>query len=71
MIKKFFVFVIVSLFLCASCQILNVPSQQQQPQNKETNKTENKETQKNKKETESDNNKAEDKEVKQSEKTKK
>ena len=54
MIKRFFVFVVVSLFLCVSCQILNVPAQQpssQQSQKVEAEKPENKEAVKTQKET--------------------
>ena len=79
MIKKSFIFIIVSLFLIASCQLLNVPAQQPTQQQKvETDKTESYDAQKTKKETNPVENKAEKEkkaeekqEVKQVEKTKK
>ena len=68
MIKRYFVLIIVSLFLCASCQLLNVPAQQ--PQNTEDTKTENKEAQKAQKETKAAGT-VENNDVKKVEKTKK
>ena len=66
MIRRFFVFVIVLLFLCASCQLLNVPAQ---PQSTEAAKTENNEVKKTQKETNAGT--AENSDVKKVEKTKK